>query len=225
MLSNYLTKNIACSDWAYVIRPYGSLPNKNSAIFQFSLMFSPHHRRSIRLAGCDYGVPGFYFVTICTKNRECLFGEIVDFEMRLNELGDIVKEEWERTPQIRPNIIIDTFVVMPNHCHAIIGLVKQFDAVGAYCNTPLPPTTRVGPYAARPFISPTQSIDAIVRGFKGAVTKQINIVRTTPTNPVWQRNYYEHIIRTDESLETIRLYIKNNPAKWQEDRENPINWK
>lgn len=179
-----------------------------------------HHRRSIRLQGYDYAKPGAYFITICTQNRACLFGKIVDGEMVLNEFGMIVNNEWLRTSIIRPNIIIDEFVIMPNHLHGILVIIDdncrgvlQFASA---METTFAPTTNKQNQSFT-FKSPSKTIGAIIRGFKSATTKHINISRNTPGIPVWQRNYYEHIIRNDDELNRIRVYIKNNPMNWFHD--------
>ncbi len=178
-----------------------------------------HHRRSIRLKGYDYSQTGMYFITICTQNRECIFGEIVNDGngMKicvLNEYGKIAEKEWIKTAEIRPDVRIDTFVIMPNHLHGIIRIIA--DSVGAYCNTPRQEELRAEvPYASL-FKSPSKNIGAIVRGYKASVTKQINILRNQPGVPVWQRNYYEHIIRDEESYSRISEYIKYNPLKWNQ---------
>ncbi len=167
-----------------------------------------HHRRSIRLKNYDYSQPGAYFITICTHNRQNLFGEIVDGEMILNEFGKIVYNEWLNTANIRPNIIVDEFIVMPNHLHGILIIVDN-------CRG----TLQRAPAMER-FGQPTSnSIPTIIRLFKSACTKQINIIRQSPANPVWQRNYYEHIIRNENELDRIREYIINNPLKWSFDLE------
>ncbi len=171
-----------------------------------------HHRRSIRLKGYDYSQAGAYFVTICTQNRACLFGEVVDGQMRVNELGEIVREEWLRTGQIRPNVELDAFVVMPNHIHGIIVL-RGYDRRG---------TLQRAPTTVERFGKPTSNtIPTIVRLFKSATTKRINHLRGTPGARVWQRNYYERIIRNDDELRRIREYIANNPLQWALDRDNP----
>jgi REP element-mobilizing transposase RayT len=175
------------------------------------MSFNPdvHHRRSIRLGGYDYSRAGAYFVTICTRNRDCLLGELAGGEMRLNEAGRIVQEEWMKSARLRPRVILDEFVVMPNHLHGIIALG---DGRGTLQRAPT--TERFG--------KPTSdSIPTIVRLFKSATTKRINEIRGTPNLPVWQRNYYEHVIRNDEELTRIRKYIQDNPLKWEMDRENP----
>ena len=167
---------------------------------------SKHRRRSIRLQGYDYSRAGAYFVTVCAQNREYLFGEIADGEMRLNEAGKIVRNEWLRTGDIRSNVELDAFVVMPNHLHASVFLSDEPRRRG---DRPVAPT---GPTPG--------SIGAIMAGFKSITTKRINEMRNTPGASVWQRNYYEHIIRDGESLDKIREYIVNNPMQWAFDREN-----
>ncbi len=169
-----------------------------------------HHRRSIRLKGYDYSQPGAYFVTICTHQRRCLFGDVVDGEMRLNEAGGMVEWTWYDLPNHIDNIELDAFVVMPNHVHGIIIIrepVVGAGSVGAG-SEPAPTTKRHG-------------LPEIVRQFKTFSARRINRWRGTPGTPVWQRNYYEHIIRDEQSLNRIRQYILENPIRWQLDRENP----
>lgn len=166
-----------------------------------------HHRRSVRLKDYDYSQAGAYFITVCAHQREWLFGEIVGGEMRLNACGEIVHDEWAKTSTLRPNVELGEFVVMPNHFHAIVvitcrGVLRR--GVLQYA-----PTDKLQ--------SPSQTIGAIVRGFKSAAAKRINEHRATPGVPVWQRNYWEHIIRNEESANRIADYIVNNPAQWQTD--------
>jgi len=150
-------------------------------------------------------------MTVCAWNRECLFGEIVDGTMRVNEYGRVVENEWLKTTDIRDNVELDYYLVMPNHFHGIL-IINDCRGVLQYA-----------PTENRKFRSPSQTIGAIVRGFKSTVTKQVNKIRVNPSCPVWQRNYYEHIIRNDEEMNTIRQYIIDNPLKWELDEENPIN--
>ena len=171
-----------------------------------------HHRRSIRLKGYDYAQPGAYFVTICTQHRACLFGAVVDGEMRLNELGRIVRDEWLKTAKLRPRVVLDEFVVMPNHVHGIIMVVDDDGGRG---------TLQRAPTIERFGKSTSDSIPTIVRLFKSATTRRINQHRGTPGTLVWQRNYYEHIIRNEQTLNRIRRYIVENPLRWHLDRENP----
>jgi len=168
------------------------------------------HRRSLRLQGYDYGRAGGCFVTICAHERACLFGEVVDGAVRLNEVGALVRACWEEIPTHFPNVHLDAFAIMPNHVHGIVWLVTS---VGARHAVPVP-----GERFGRPV---SGSIPTIIRSFKAAVTQRINRHRRTPGASVWQRNYYEHIIRDDESLDRIREYIANNPRQWELDRENP----
>jgi REP element-mobilizing transposase RayT len=175
-----------------------------------------NHRCSIRLKGYDYTWAGAYFVTICTKDRACLFGDVVDGVMRLNQMGQIVWQCWLAIPDHFPHVLLDEFVVMPNHVHGII-VIMATHIVGATHASPLQnddtPTRPRGPQR--------QSVGSIVGSFKSAATKRINEQRGIPGAPVWQRNYYEHIIRDDESLNRIRQYIAENPLRWYLDRENP----
>ena len=175
-----------------------------------------HHRRSLRLRGYEYAQAGAYFVTLCADQRVCLFGDVVDGEMRLSEAGRIVHEEWLRTEAIRSEVELDVFQVMPNHFH---GIVIITDLVPPNQETP----GVAGAHGRAPLRRAPKSLGSLVAGFKSAVTKNINQMRRTPGRPVWQRNYYERVIRNQGELEGIQDYIVGNPAKWQEDAENPKN--
>ncbi|NEQ26427.1 MAG: transposase [Microcoleus sp. SIO2G3] len=178
--------------------------------------FNPqkHHRRSIRLKGYDYALPGAYFVTICTYQRQCWFGEILDGQMYLNQIGNVVVQEWMRSFQIRPGMKLDQWIIMPNHLH---GLIILTDTVGAHSCAPLPkPLSNPVPPHRQP-----RSLSSFIAQFKSTVTKRINIICQAPGIPMWQRNYYESIIPDEESLHTIRQYIINNPQCWADDPENP----
>ena len=176
------------------------------------MKFNPaiHNRKSIRIQGYDYAQDGAYFVTICTYNRDCLFGEI-NPEMVLNPFGIIVRDAWQNTSVIRPGILLDEFVIMPNHIHGIIIIRRGVSQYAPTMAPPYPPTPS--------FRSPSQTIGAIVRGFKSSTTKQINQIRGTPGLPVWQRNYHEHIIRNEEELHRIREYIITNAQNWVNDTQ------
>lgn len=165
-----------------------------------------HHRRSIRLKGHDYSRVGAYFITICTQNRECLFGDILDGVMRLNDAGEIVADEWLKTAAIRHEIELDVWVVMPNHFHGVAVIVNSGTTVDCRGDRPVAPT--------RP---QPRSVGAVMAGFKSAVTKRINEYHQTPGAKLWQRNYYEHIIRDEMELKNIRGYIQNNPLLWETD--------
>ena len=165
-----------------------------------------HHRRSIRLKEYDYTQKGAYFITIVTYRREPLFGEIVDGVMQLNERGEIARREWFKTAELRPFVELyeDEFVVMPNHAHGILWMNDDVGAEHRSAPTDMPHVT-------------AGSLGAIVRAYKSAVTYAINAARQTRGMVVWQRNYYEHIIRNDADLNRIRNYIVNNPLKWADD--------
>lgn len=168
------------------------------------------HRRSIRLEGYNYSHPGAYFVTLCAYNRECIFGEIRSEEIHLSPYGMIVYEEWLRSPDLRAEIVLDEFAIMPNHVHGIV-FIQQ----GATGQSPLPMTTgeaRSGPVK--------KSLGAFIGGFKSSVTGRINEMRGLPEIAVWQRNYHEHIIRDDAALHRIRLYIQQNVQRWPLDVHN-----
>ena len=169
-----------------------------------------HHRRSIRLKGYDYSRAGAYFITICTHGRECILGDLVDGEMRLNEYGDIVRGEWLNLPNRFPDIELDAVVIMPNHIHAIIAI----HAVGVIHELPLRNDTKH---------RRTMLIPKIVGYVKMNTAKRINQSRNTPGARVWQRNYHEHVIRNEADLARIRKYVANNPRKWDMDRQNPDN--
>jgi REP element-mobilizing transposase RayT len=186
-----------------------------------------YFHKYIRLQNYDYSQPGAYFITICTHKRECLFGKIIETNgirnLVLNRFGKIIRDEWLRTPAIRHEILLDEFIVMPNHFHAIIIITND---VGAYGHTPLQTQIRTflqsyTPLQPTTLRSPSKTVGALVRGFKSTITRDINQMRHTPYAPIWQRNYYEHVIRNDEELNRIREYIQYNPTQWELDRENP----
>jgi REP element-mobilizing transposase RayT len=222
------------------------------------------NRRSLRLKGYDYAQAGAYFVTICTQGRVCLFGEVVDGEMRLNAAGAVVDAEWHGLPRRFPGIQTDAFVVMPNHVHGIIhvgarliapGLIgpgfiapesvwsiqtgvvdHDTDAInsaptGTMNHNPADAINRATAgainratadainRATAGAINRAPTVGDIVRAFKAVTTRRIR--QHGMANFAWQRNYYEHIIRDEASLDGIRAYIVNNPLRWALDRENP----
>ena len=180
-----------------------------------------HHRRSIRLQGYDYSQRGAYFITLCTKNREHLFGEILNGEIQLNEFGKITQQCWLEIPNHFPHVQLDKYIIMPNHIHGIIVLVgaKNFSPLPI----PTPPPIPTPQQNITPFRSPSKTIGSIIRGFKIGVTKGFKILNPYNTDiyVVWQRNFYEHIIRNEVELNRIRQYIIDNPKKWKTD-ENYI---
>jgi len=232
-----------------------------------------HHRRSIRLKGYDYSQSGLYFITICTQNvganrirpiitnrirpttiRPHIFGDVINGKMILNEYGQIAHDEWAKTPEVRSNVQLDVFVVMPNHIHGIIVITDsgrgelhspnaetpnnetnmgnhqgvcdtpQSSNHQGVCDTPQSsnhqgvcdtPENHRG-VCDTPLRSPSNAVGAIIRGYKSAVTKRLN--QSGFIESIWQRNYYEHIIRNEQSYQNIANYIINNPANWGNDK-------
>jgi putative transposase len=148
-----------------------------------------HHRRSIRLSGYDYSQPGAYFVTICTYKRQ--------LSLEAEQAKEIVRSAWDSLAARFPHVMLDEFVLMPNHIHGIIILK------GAASSAP--------------------TLGQIVRAFKSLSAIEANRVRNAPNQPFWQRNYHEHIIRDEDELNIVRQYIRDNPLKWQDDPDNPAN--
>jgi putative transposase len=150
-------------------------------------------RRSSRLPGYDYSQAGAYFITACTQNRLMLFGEVIDCDVRLNAMGTIVQQIWNELPTHYDGVDLDAFIVMPNHVHGIIILSDQSDR--------------------------RHAISEIVRGFKTFSARRAS-ERAGRRGTLWQRGYYEHVIRNETALDRIRGYIANNPLQWADDPEN-----
>jgi REP element-mobilizing transposase RayT len=171
-----------------------------------------HHRKSIRLPGYDYSQAGAYYITIVTYHRDCLFGEIVNEEMILNDFGKIADECWRAIPEHFPFVELGAYVIMPNHVHGIIVIHDM---------------GRRGAALLRPYDNPHKinvkpgSLGAIVRSYKSAVSYRIG--REHNTTGIWQRNYYEHIIRDEEEMRNKTHYINANPSLWDEDDNHPRN--
>ena len=189
-----------------------------------------HHRRSIRLQNYDYTQPGAYFVTICMQHRACLFGAVVDREIRLNSTGQIVVQCWEDSPNHFPHVKLDRFVVMPNHVHGIlvlthvgagsprlIGIIPERNTGGET------PPLRHDNIDIETMHRQRPTLGQIVAYFKYQSTKGINERRGMPGARLWQRNYYEHVIRDDADLRKLREYVMNNPLKWELDQSHPDN--
>lgn len=170
-------------------------------------------RSSIRLRGYDYRQEGVYFVTICARGRECLFGEVVDGEVHLNECGEIAEALWLQIPLLRPNVTLDAFVVMPNHIHGLLVVTDRDERA---------PAGGAGD-AERSSGPAAGSLGAIIGQYKSAVTKRVSALLGARGVSVWQRNYYEHIVRSDKALHQIREYVASNPAQWQLDSLHPAN--
>lgn len=178
------------------------------------------HRRSTRLKGYDYTQPGAYFVTLLSWNRECLFGHVIDEKIILSDYGQILVDEWVRSFAIRREIKLDEFMVMPNHFHGIFWILNSCRR-GNPCGCPN--KERAG---TRPAPTNKKTVGEIVGAFKSLTTNEyIRNVKDGKFPPfeksVWQRNYYEHIIRDDEDLNRVREYIVNNLLNWELDELYP----
>jgi REP element-mobilizing transposase RayT len=179
-----------------------------------------HHRQSIRLRGFDYTQTGAYFVTIVIQNREHLLGEIVNGVMRLNDYGRIVLEEWNKLPTRFPHVTLDVSAIMPNHLHGIFVITA--DGKGKASAKQERVSTHISSADAlplRPMGTVSGSLGAIVQNLKSTSSRRVNALRDTPGAKLWQRNYYERIIRHDRELNAIRQYIIDNPMNWESDRE------
>ncbi len=201
-------------------------------------------RKSIRLHNYDYTQPGAYFITLCINQRECLLGEIRDAKMQTNVIGDLITQTWHSLPQRFSAITLDAFVVMPNHVHGIICIAGGTNCRGAACRafheigtvpnkgaaSSAPTVARIdfrrGAACCAPntpnTTAPTPSLADIIRAFKSISAIATNRLLQREGQPLWQRNYYERIIRNEEEWNRIREYIANNPAQWDEDDENPL---
>jgi putative transposase len=167
-----------------------------------------HHRRSIRLRSYDYSAGGCFFVTICTHNRDCLLGAVENDCVDLSAFGHLTELAWEEIRSHFPRAELDEFVIMPNHVH---GIILNWGEPGMPCHAPTPGA----------FAQPTAgTISAVIRSFKSAAARAANEVRGTPGAPLWQRGFYEHLVRNDPELDRIRRYIATNPSAWNDDEEN-----
>ena len=201
---------------------------------------------STRLKDWNYSRDGYYFVTICTQDKKCFFGDVIDEKVRLSAIGETVADEWLKTPQIRKNVSLDAWIIMPNHLHGIViinnnephgnahgvatcrdalhaskngnvhGVAIRGDAQGDACNASL----QRGVANDNKFGTQMNNLSSVIRGFKSATTKRIHRTRSDFS---WQSRFYDHIIRNEKSLNKIREYIINNPLKWELDKENPAN--
>jgi putative transposase len=184
---------------------------------------SKHHRRSIRLKGYDYSSDGAYFITICTYQRECLFGEVVDGVMELNQVGIGVQACWQALPHHFVNLKLDAFVVMPNHLHGILLLGCDGSGGEAFgqnftrcIQDQLPNASPLQPRGTE-----SGSIGAIVQNFKSISSRRVNQMLCRNRRTLWQRNYYEHIIRDSAVFHVIQEYIASNPSSWMRDQLYP----
>ena len=158
-------------------------------------------RRRIRLPKYDYSQPGYYFVTICTHDRQLLLGQLIGGEMRLSQCGEVVVSQWGKLTDHYPNVSTDAFVVMPNHVHGVIVLTDARADLGSA------PTDR-------------HPLSEVVRSFKAFSTREINVLKVGIETPVWQRSYHKRVVRSERELEAVREYIMFNPEHWDMDPEN-----
>jgi putative transposase len=186
-----------------------------------------HHRRSIRLKSYDYAQPGAYFVTVCVQSHLCLFGDVVDGEMRCNDAGRMIESIWQQVPRRFPTVEPDVSIVMPNHFHAIVlvgaPLVGALDEPAAEVTDGADRAWGRAPTGGAP-TPPT--LGDIIGAFKSLTTNAYaRGLREHDWPPVherlWQRNFYEHVIRDEVARNRIREYIVTNPLGWVLDRENP----
>ena len=165
-----------------------------------------HTRKSHRLKGWNYASDGAYFITIVTKNRIHLFGEVDQTEVILNQFGELFLEEWNRSFEMRKELSCDEFIIMPNHLHAIVIIEN---------NEPIPNANIDLPILYR---SP-RSISSFIAGLKSIVTKRINEIRNTPGQPVWISRYHDYIIRDEKAYRNIKRYIQENPIRYSERKK------
>lgn len=165
---------------------------------------------SMRYDGYDYTWPGAYFVTYCAYHGRSIFGQIVDHEMRLNPLGEIADQYWPELAANHAHVLLDTHVIMPNHGHVLL-LFRQDPEVGA---ASAPVKREFGKPIAR-------SLSTLVGTYKAEVTRRAERRRLIPSPPIWQGGFWDRIIRDERELQTVRDYIRNNPARWLEDQLHP----
>jgi len=166
-----------------------------------------HHRQAIRLKNYDYSQAGAYFITICTKQKQCIFGDIKNGQMRFNHLGSIADQYWQEIPQHFPNITLDVYVIMPNHLHGILWIIESSQNANK--------NRKFGNIVST-------SISSVIRSYKAIITKKINkICDSQGVASVWQGRYHEKIISDEQTLQNTRNYIINNPLNWDRDQDNP----
>jgi len=178
---------------------------------------------SARANWWNYDSPGIYFITICSAHRECLFGSIQNDELILSEFGKIVLQEWQKSFEMRSELLCDAFVIMPNHIHAVLRIMENScDSSDIHVEThrraSLQNNPMNSPIKYGVAFRPSKSISSFVGGFKSAATKLINEFRKMPGVPLWQTRFHDHIIRDDAEYQKIIRYIELNPKNWQDDK-------
>lgn len=205
------------------------------------MVFDPeiHHRHSVRVRGYDYSQPGAYFVTICELRKQCIFGQVRGAEVELNRLGEMVRACWLWLGKHYEYVFPDEWIVMPNHLHGIV-VIQELDekgegrhvlrypgdsatngvSAGGSRTAPTNVAT-VGSHGGGSRSAPTRRkpLGSLIGAFKTVSTKRVNELRGTPSAVLWQRSYYEHIVRNEVELGQIRQYIRTNPLMWHSDPE------
>ncbi len=216
------------------------LPAGCSAVYNFAVHGEPKSqltisrlypvRSTLRISEFDYATPGAYFVTICTFRKACLFGQVTDDRVSLSAAGSMVAETWSQLPQHYPAIRTDAFVVMPNHIHGVLFLADEHlrrpHHEGGQAWEPAPTSEHLAAPPVNSESAPALGLSDVVHRFKTLTTHRFSkLAHDRSLRPtyrhMWQRNYYEHVIRNEDSLQRIREYITNNPVSWAVDRENP----
>ena len=206
------------------------------AVFQADLP----NRRSIRLRDYDYAAAGPYFVTLCAYRGRGLFGQFINGRVIVTPVGQIVQSCWDQISSHFPGVTIDAHVIMPNHFHGVLLIhepgtapkdTRGEEGAATACRIPTSAAEEEVPFAPilhegrtrEDFASPVnRSLPTILRSFKSAVTRQAHRQPGCRNARIWQRGYYEHIIRSARSLEEVRCYIAQNPLRWPEDPEHPV---
>ncbi len=179
-------------------------------------MYDPsrHDRRTTRLADFDYSDSAAYFVTLVTRDRAELFGRVIVDAIHLSSIGEIVHAEWLRSSDIRQELELDEFVVMPNHLHGIVIIARDSFVHSG------PQSPPAGAHSRAPLHRPPRSLGSFISGFKATTTRLTKQSGLVPDAPIWQRNYFERVIRNEYEADRIRQYMIDNPSRWSEDPEN-----
>ena len=197
-----------------------------------------HTRRSPRWCLHDYRRAGLYFVTVCTAGRALVFGEVTDGRMALSPLGQIAAAEWDRTLALRPELLADVFVVMPNHVHLLFGILDgdpedaadhpasnhhRRDTINCVPTNRVPtPAGDALPNRGRRFGAPlAKSVSSVVKVYKAAVTRQARRLGLWGDGPLWQGRFHDRVVRTAAEADRVRRYVTENPARWPTDRYGP----
>jgi putative transposase len=172
----------------------------------------PLRRKALRLLTRDYSQAGSYFVTICTHEKKCVLGSVESSQVQLSRVGEIVRATWNALPERFSRVVLDELVIMPNHLHAILTLMVEGFAPPGSVNMNKMPAARPAAYFSLP---------DVIGAFKSISTIHVNRLMNSKGSPLWQRSYFEHVIRNGEDLKNAQRYILDNPLRWSLDEENP----